>query len=290
MTAKEFTHHIYKNIWKHIIKQKEYDNYWENADDPEYYPDDFITDAVTSLINSLKENFPFSDAYKNVIGSINQSERELIIEFMMWFTELENKTGNDIYYMVESGCLDLRPLDKIADFVKTTTLTDIATSSTYRKDQLAILYKAIEKFTSASKSLTERRKGKPTIPIDDEYDMQDILHVILKPHFPSIKIEEVVSGKDSGRFLKIDFVLSKIKVAIECKCIRDKTHAKNLSKEINDDIQTYNEHQDCSHLIFFIYDKNLQIMNPDMLEENYSKKQTFDGKDMLIDLKIRPKN
>ena len=91
-------------------------------------------------------------------------------------------------------------------------------------------------------------------------------------------------------YTKIDFVISNLEVAIECKCIRSKKHASQITKEINDDIQTYHKHSHCSHLIIFIYDKELLISSPDIIEENYSKKQIFGEKEMLIDLRIRPKN
>lgn len=290
MTAKEFTHHLYQNIWKYIIEEKEFDDYWSTEEYPEYTPDDFISSTIPDLIHSLKENFPFYETYKKVVGSIDSSERQLIVEFMIWFRTYENKTGNDIYNEMQHRGVELKPLDNLARFVETTTLPDIVISSIGQDNKLDLLFKTIEKFTSASKSLTNRRKGKPNIQIEDEYDIQDILQAILKPHFPTIKIEEVVPGNDAEKFLKIDFVLSNIKVAIECKCIRDKNHAKKLTKEINDDIQTYHKHSHCSHLVFFIYDKDLLITSPDTLEENYSKKQIFDTKEMTIDLRIRPKN
>lgn len=291
MTAKKFIHHLYQNVWKYIIQEKEFSKYWEVEEYPDYNPADFTSDVIPEFIKCLKEDFPFYSTYIEIVGSINLDERQRIVDFMIWFRHFENISSYEIYNkMMSNEGIELSPLSALAKFVESSTLADISTIEKRLFNKIDLLYTVIEKFTSASKSLSERRKGKSIIKIEDEYDMQDILHTMLKPHFPTIKIEEVVPGSDSGKFLKIDFILSDIEVAIECKCIRNKSHASKITKEINDDIQTYHKHGHCSRLIFFIYDKELLIYNPDILEENYSKKQVFDGKDMFIDLRIRPKN
>lgn len=288
--TKEFLNHLYRNLWKFIIEKQEFNTYWNEHAEPDYWPSDFYSDSIPNLIASLKENYPFYDTYIEVIGAIALEERQIIINFMNWFQIFKEKTGGDIYNEFHSRELDTRPLDKIAKFVETEITLDSKFIKSNQESKLDLINIVIEKFTSAAKSLLHRRKGKPTIEIHDEYDMQDILHVILKPHFPTIKIEEVVTGHSASNFLKIDFVLSNIKVAIECKCIRNKEHTKNITKELNDDIQTYHKHVDCSHLIFFIYDKDMLINDPDTLEDSYSKEQKFEDKEMKIELKIRPKN
>ena len=292
MTALQFTRHLYKTLWTYIISKKEFDDYFRNDEEGNYSPEDFYADSIPDLVTSLKNGFPFYEVYQNVIGSINDlAERNLIIEFMIWFKKNENTTGHSIIHDFMSEGLQISALNNLIKYVETKPLPDISENVKEKGDgKMNIIFSVLEKFTSASKSLTERRRGKTTLEIEDEYDMQDILHVILKPFFPALKLEEVISGNDSEKFLKIDFLISSIKVGIECKCIRDKAHANVITKEINDDIQTYHKHQDCNNLIIFIYDKKLLITNPDVLEQQYSKTQSFADKKLEINLLIRPKN
>ena len=257
-----------------------------------YLPDDFEADYIPKLFKSLKEDFPFYSSYKEIVGSIiNKEERELVIEFMAWFKNNENISGSEIYNSdVLDNAFSLSPLENLALYIQSHPMSVIPDNKRDVDEKLELVRNAMEKFTTAAQPLLKRRKGKPVIEIDDEYDVQDILHVILKPHFPSIKAEEVVSGVRSGHFLKIDFIIPSNKMAIECKCVRDAEHAKSLEAELNDDIQTYKNHRDCDYLIFFIYDKNLFISDPHQMEEQYTQKQTFGDKVLHIELKIRPKN
>ncbi|MER3446073.1 MAG: hypothetical protein C4291_04200 [Candidatus Dadabacteria bacterium] len=62
-------------------------------------------------------------------------------------------------------------------------------------------------FDTSAKILASRRKGKQTISIEDEYDVQDILHCILKSRFPDIT--SIVRGL-SGTRTKVNHVFEVI--------------------------------------------------------------------------------
>lgn len=288
----KFKIHLYKVIWSYIISLKEFENYVSSEIDHEYGADDFYSDQIPTLIESLKKRTNFYNDYQKVIGSIsNINERKLIIAFMIWFKKNETASGYEIYNKFMNDRLELTPLNNLIKFLEDETLPEISDLAEEKKgEKIDMIFTILDRFTSATKPLAERRKGKSPILIDDEYDLQDILQLILKPFFPTIRIEEVVSGQESERFLKIDILIKPLKIGIECKYIRDKTHAKKIVKEINDDIQTYHKNQDCEILIFFIYDKTFQIDNPYLLEEEYSNNQSFGDKKMQVILKIRPKN
>jgi len=290
MEVEEFLNHLYKNVWIYIIRQRNFDEYWKTDEDRNYDPGDFYSDNIPELLKNLKEGFALHKSYQNVVGRIDLKIRPVIMDFMVWVSMMGELTANDIYNVIYSGRnLNLKPLSNLVKIVETTEMPIILEKQGTR-EKLGIIFTVIDKFTSASTSLTNRRKNKTSIDIVDEYDVQDILHVILKPFFPTIKSEQVVSGNDDEKFLKIDFLIASEKAAIECKFIRDNNHATSITKEINDDIQTYAKHQDCNNLIFFIYDKDMHISNPDVLEDNYTIKQSFNDKSINVFLKIRPKN
>lgn len=67
---------------------------------------------------------------------------------------------------------------------------------------------------------------------------------MLRPHFSDIRSEAVADGKTDWQFLEIDFLLSKGKIAIECKYIEDKNF-NQLKMQIHENIMTYSSHPDC---------------------------------------------
>lgn len=292
MTVDKFINHLYKNIWIYIIQSKNFDLYWKHTSNEDYDPGDFESDSICELIKNLKNNFPFQEAYKEVIGSVDKCIRDIIMEFMAWFSYVENFSSGSIYYeVILNGNVDIKPLVDLVNLVENSEKLIIDDEEqSMKKDKLSSIFTSLDKFTSSSKSLTSRRKGKTSLIIEDEYDVQDILHTMLYPLFPTINSEQVVSGNDDKHFLKIDFLIASNKIAIETKYIKTKQDTNKLTKELNDDIQTYYKNQDCNELIFFVYDKDLLIYNPDNLEKQYTISQSFGEKRVNIYLIIRPKN
>lgn len=289
MKTEEFLNHLYTQVWKFIIEKKDFEEYWRTTEEPEYDPGDFYSDIIPVLITNLKEEFPLQQAYKEVIGKININVRPMIIKFMSWIRNIENLSGNDIFNKINNNSFSTKQLDDFAKFVEGIQLTEKVDTKRKNSDQIDMIFTVIDKFSTAAKPLLIRRKNKPRIKFNDEYDIQDVLHTILKPFFPSIKSEEVVSG-GSKRFLKIDFLITSEKIGIECKFVKSNLKIDKIKAQINDDIQTYHQHQDCSTLIFFLYDKNQIIVDPDSLEKEYTALQKFNKKPMQIYLRVRPKN
>jgi hypothetical protein len=79
--------------------------------------------------------------------------------------------------------------------------------------------------------LLDRHGKRKTIQISDEYDVQDLMHVLFKLHFEDVRAEEVtpsVGGK-SGR---MDFLLKPEQVVIETKMTRKGLDQKEVSDEL----------------------------------------------------------
>ena len=291
MNKDEFINHLYKNIWKHIISDKGFDYYWSNTKEREYFPDEHYSESIPSLIQSLNENCDFYRECLNNLSYLDNELRSHLKEFLVWYKAFEHKTPNTLFNEFQNNeLMSDTGLDDMMKYVEKQQLEYKPSIENLNVSNLQLIEKILNKFTSASKSLLDRRKGKTNIQIEDEYDIQDLLFIMLKPHFPTLRIEQVVSGNDDNQFLKIDFLISSNKVAIECKIIRDQNHANKISKELNDDIQTYHNNQDCNTLIFFIYDKSMLLNNPDVLLESYNNIQTFNGKELKIITIIKPQN
>lgn len=61
-------------------------------------------------------------------------------------------------------------------------------SQIFEKDEL--LSNLFERFHSVAKQLRHRYDNRPTLDINDEYDVQDLLHSLLKLYFEDIRKEE----------------------------------------------------------------------------------------------------
>src|SRR5262249_14391210 len=112
--------------------------------------------------------------------------------------------------------------------------------------------------------LTHRRKGAQALSFSTEYDVQDLLHVLLRPWVADIRPEEFTPSY-AGSSTRMDFLLFAHKTVIELKFVRDRNHAKKIGDELIVDIDHYRQHQDCSRLWCVIFDQDHFLTNPKFL-------------------------
>lgn len=108
--------------------------------------------------------------------------------------------------------------------------------------------------------LTNRRRGSVELCFESEYDIQDLLHALLRPWVADIRPEEF-SPSYAGSNTRMDFLLPKYSLVIETKRVRDKAHAKKIGNELVIDIAHYRAHPNCAKLWCVIYDPNRLIEN-----------------------------
>lgn len=134
--------------------------------------------------------------------------------------------------------------------------------------------KAIEsiclRFHAVVRQLRTRHDGRPTFDVEDEYDVQDLLHALLRLQFDDIRPEEWTPSY-AGKSTRLDFLLKKEKIVIEVKKTRKGLDAKRLGEELIIDMAHYRNHHDCQALICFVYDPENRIANPAGLESDLSR-------------------
>lgn len=136
---------------------------------------------------------------------------------------------------------------------------------------------ALSNFMECVRYLNTRRTTKIILSLDSEDAVQDAIYLMLRPWIPDI-VPENPTDKIANRFLIKDFLIPSLKTVIEVKYIRDKSHGKNIAKEINDDIETYRYHHSCNIIVFFIYDPDALIPDRSKLEEHISSKRIYSEK------------
>jgi len=138
-------------------------------------------------------------------------------------------------------------------------------------------------FHKIAKQLRERHDGRPPLIVNDEYDVQDLLHSLLHLYFTDIRPEEFVPS-NAGKCTRVDFLLKNEGIVIEAKKTRQRLTAKEVSSELIEDIHRYQSHPDCKTLICFVYDPEERIDNPRGIERDLNK----NNDDFKVHVLIRP--
>jgi hypothetical protein len=142
----------------------------------------------------------------------------------------------------------------------------------------------VNSFHNVARQLQNRYDKRDTITINDEYDVQDLLHSLLKIGFDDIRPEEYTPSY-AGSSTRVDFLLKKEKILIEVKKTRKGLSDKAVGDQLILDSQHYKVHPDCKHLICFVYDPENRIQNPRGLEEDLNRLST---EELIVEVFIRP--
>lgn len=125
-------------------------------------------------------------------------------------------------------------------------------------------------FHQAVRQIRSRYNNRSTIDIEDEYDVQDLLHVFLRLHFDDVRAEEWTPSY-AGSASRMDFLLKKERIVVEVKKTRKNLGAKEVGEQLMIDIERYTAHPDCETLICFVYDPDGRVSNPAGIENDLTK-------------------
>ncbi|QPB81406.1 hypothetical protein EHE21_08855 [Proteus sp. GOKU] len=139
-----------------------------------------------------------------------------------------------------------------------------------KEDPIRIIENICYKFHSVARQLQNRHNDRNTLDIEDEYDVQDLLHSLLRIDFDDIRPEEY-SPSYASSSSRVDFLLKEQKIIIEVKKTRKSLKTKEIGEQLIVDIARYNEHPDCELLVCFIYDPDAKISNPKGLINDLEK-------------------
>lgn len=128
-----------------------------------------------------------------------------------------------------------------------------------------------KKFHLVAKQLRVRYSDRETLDIKDEYDVQDLLHSLLRLFFDDIRSEEWTPSY-AGSCSRVDFLLKNEQLVIEVKKTRSGLKARQVGEQLIIDKERYKTHPDCKSLICFVYDPDGYIANPQGLENDLASK------------------
>jgi hypothetical protein len=201
----------------------------------------FLTKIEPSLKTQLEKeisslhNHPLAALIKTVydIGSVNENELNTAMQSVTAGTDIDVQL-QILLEDIESTLLNIRYINKSADEVV--------------RDILNNFSNAIQKI------IKNRRKGHPNFEIEDEYDVQDILYVILKSVFPNLRDEDAI-GKVGAKTTKIDLIIREERILVEVKMIKEKdSNETHFIEQLKADFESYHECKWLRKLFCFVYD------------------------------------
>jgi len=137
-------------------------------------------------------------------------------------------------------------------------------------DATAIIENLCNRFHLVVRQLKRRHEKRDTLVVEDEYDVQDLLHSLLTLHFDDIRPEEWTPSYAGGSS-RMDFLLKQEQIVVEVKKTRKTLGAKEVGEQLIIDIKKYEAHPDCRRLFCFVYDPEAWIANPRGIENDLNK-------------------
>lgn len=129
-----------------------------------------------------------------------------------------------------------------------------------------VLQRLVAGLPRAMYPLEIRRKDSPSLNFNTEYDIQDLLHAMMRPWIADIRAEEYTPSY-AGTSKRMDFLLPRYRQVLELKYVRNRKHARKIGDELTIDIAHYGAHAGCDRLWCIVYDPNGHIENPASLRD-----------------------
>jgi hypothetical protein len=158
------------------------------------------------------------------------------------------------------------------------------TSTSGDTDALAVAKKLCQRFHVVARQLRLRGEYRSTVNVEDECDVQDLMHALLRQHFDDIGTDEWTPGYSNGT-PRTTYLLDHDRLAIVVKKTKTGLSRKDLADQVRIDVERYRERGRCTHLLCFIYDPEGRIGNPRGLESEL----TTASEHFTVDVFVGPK-
>lgn len=155
--------------------------------------------------------------------------------------------------------------------------------TTSLSDPFQRIERICNQFHNIARQLRQRHDSRPTLEVSDEYDVQDLIRVLLLLDFDDVRPEEWAPSY-AGACSRMDFLLKREQIVLEAKKTRTGLTAKKVGEELLVDRQRYKAHPDCKMLVCFVYDPEGLIANPRGLENDLAQSDS----DLPVRVYIRP--
>ncbi|MDX6370359.1 MAG: hypothetical protein QOG93_1861 [Gaiellaceae bacterium] len=119
--------------------------------------------------------------------------------------------------------------------------------------------------------LAKRGRNRAPLIVEDEYDLQLVVHALLRLFFDDVRPEDYVADHAGSRS-RVDFLLKAERIVLETKMTRRGLGSREVGEELIVDIERYKRHPDCEALVALVFDPDRLIKNRRAIEHDLSRK------------------
>lgn len=198
-----------------------------------------------------------------VSASFYNSWKAKVLTFLGMFLTEDNEYMSTLKElkknMYSNASAGVQILENIKDYIEKGYISMVKEGAISVDDTLMLIF---DRFHKVARQLRNRHEKRATLKIEDEYDVQDLLHALLQLYFNDIRAEEWTPSY-AGKSARVDFLLKNEKTVIEIKKTRNGLEDKEIGDQLIIDVGRYKIHPDCEKLVCFVYDSEGRIGNPE---------------------------
>lgn len=229
--------------------------------------DNLISEGEKIISNTFHKNcndiLPY-ESYNVWIHKVLYFLKQFLNSKDDFFAEIEKRKTNTLQH----GGYVVATLKNVRTYIDKGIISFSSPKVTECDSSLELIF---ERFHRVAIQLRERRDKRPALEMNDEYDVQYLLHALLKLQFDDIR-PEVWTPHYAGKSSRVDFFVDEIKTVIEVKRTRAGLADGELGDQLIIDVDRYKVYKDCEQLICFVYDPEFRIKNPTGLMNDLNEK------------------
>ncbi len=192
--------------------------------------------VVSDLENKQWENHPdYIREFNRILQGIKNHQQDIDLQIIQSVSEDELSMGGVIGRGTAAEKSKIRELTNSCERLKKRIPQTTNAVDNKSLDALTIIELICSRFHSVARQLRSRRQSRPTLETDDEYDVQDLLHAILRLFFDDIRAEKWTPSYAGGSS-RMDFLLKTEQIVIEVKKVRKGLEDRKLGEELIVDI------------------------------------------------------
>jgi len=130
---------------------------------------------------------------------------------------------------------------------------------------LKLVRKICLRLHAVARQLRLRKDSRPTVEVEDDYDLQDLLRALLKMEFDEVGTDEWTPPY-AGSITRTTLLLNREQIAIVAKKTRPGMTTKEIAEQVAADSAFYSARNKCTTLFCFVYDPEGRIGSPKRLE------------------------
>jgi hypothetical protein len=148
-------------------------------------------------------------------------------------------------------------------------------------DPLSITRQLCQRFHVVARQLRLRGEYRSTVTVEDECDVLDLMHALLRQHYDDIGTDEWAPSYANG-VPRTSLLLDHDRLAIVVKKTRAGLSRKDLADQLRVDLERYRDRGRCAQMLCFIYDPEGRIGNPRGLESELSVTSEHFAVDVIV--------